>query len=63
MPFPLFDRSKLKVQPLANRKHDLTLDVIQPLDAPIHFTHPSVPIIGRKLAEAKERGAASHRAI
>jgi hypothetical protein len=57
MPFPQFDRSKLRLQPLKQRRHDLTLDVIQPLDAPATFDHPSIPAIGRRLAEAKERGA------
>ena len=46
MPFPQFDRSKLRVQPLARRQHDLTLDVLQPLDAPVAFAHPSIPVIG-----------------
>ncbi len=57
MPFPQFDRSKLRVQPLAQRTHDLTLDVIQQLDAPGTFAHPSIPIVGKKLAEAKQSGA------
>ncbi|MDB5307200.1 MAG: hypothetical protein JWO38_1402 [Gemmataceae bacterium] len=57
MPYPQFDRSKLRVQPLADRQHDLTLDILQPLDAPVEFSHPSVPQIGRRLAEAKARGA------
>ena len=57
MPYPQFDRSKLRVQPLAQRQHDLTLDVIQPLDSPVTFEHPSILTIGRRLAEAKERGA------
>src|SRR5205823_10664809 len=57
MPYPQFDRSRLRVEPLANRQHDLTLDVIQPLDAPVNFDHPSIPVIGRRLAEAKAREA------
>jgi hypothetical protein len=57
MPYPQFDRSRLRIQPLANRQHDLTLDVIQLLDAPANFDHPSIPTIGRRLAEAKARGA------
>ena len=58
MPYPQFDRSKLRLQPLANRQHDLTLDILQPLDAPVAFDHPSVPVIGRRMAEAKAKGAA-----
>lgn len=58
MPFPQFDRSKLRLQPLAKRQHDLTLDVLRPLDAPVSFAHPSVPLIGQRLRAAKDRGAA-----
>ena len=57
MPYPQFDRSKLRLQPLARRQHDLTLDVVLPLNAPVTFEHPSVPVIGRRMAEAKARGA------
>jgi len=53
MPHPLFDRSKLIVKPLSERVHDLTLDVIVPLDAPVSFEHPSIPAIGERLIAAK----------
>jgi hypothetical protein len=58
MPFPQFDRSKLLIQPLARRQHDLTLDVLMPLDAPVTFDHPSMPVIGQCLRVAKATGAA-----
>src|SRR5437763_1644096 len=59
MPYPLFDRSRLKIQPLAQRQHDLDLSAILPLDAPLPpLEHPSLPILGRRLIEAKERRAA-----
>ncbi len=59
MPYPLFDRSRLKIQPLARRQHDLDLSAILPLEAPLPpFEHPSLPILGRRLIEAKERKAA-----
>src|SRR5262245_20616426 len=58
MPYPLFDRSKLRLQPLAKRQHDLTLDILQPLDTPVTFSHPSIPLIGERLRVAKTRGAA-----
>ncbi|HVK19275.1 MAG TPA: hypothetical protein VM533_20240 [Fimbriiglobus sp.] len=58
MPYPQFDRSKLLVKPLAQREHDLTLDILLPLDAPVTFDHPSVPAIGQRLAAAKASGAA-----
>ena len=58
MPFPQFDRSRLRLQPLAKRQHDLTLDILQPLDAPVEFAHPSIPLIGQRLRDAQARGAA-----
>lgn len=58
MPFPQFDRTKLIVKPLAERAHDLTLDVLLPLDAPVTFTHPSIPLIAQRLVAAKAAGAA-----
>jgi hypothetical protein len=59
MPHPAFDRSRLRLQPLANRRHDLDLSAILPLDAPLPpFEHPAIPILGRRLVEARQRGAA-----
>ncbi len=57
MPFPQFDRSKLRVQPLANRQHDLTLAILQPLEASTAFEHPSLPRIAERLQEAQQRNA------
>jgi len=34
MPYPMFDRSQLRLKPLSERKHDMTLDEVLPLDAP-----------------------------
>jgi hypothetical protein len=58
MPFPQFDRSKLLIKPLAEREHDLALDVLLPLDAPVPFDHPSIPTIAQRLVAAKSCGAA-----
>ncbi|HZT83662.1 MAG TPA: hypothetical protein VFA26_25760 [Gemmataceae bacterium] len=59
MPFPAFDRSRLRIQPLAQRQHDLDLSVVLPLDAPPpDFHHPAIPELGRRLVEARRRGAA-----
>jgi hypothetical protein len=59
MPYPAFDRSRLRVQPLANRAHDLDLSVIVPLDAPLPpFADPALPTLGRRLVAARQRGAA-----
>jgi hypothetical protein len=57
MPFAQFDRTKLRLQSLAQRQHDLTLEILQSLDGPIPFAHPSIPVIGQRMAEAKARGA------
>ncbi len=54
MPFPTFDRSRLRIQPLAQREHDLDLSVVKPLDAPLPaFAHPALPVLGRRLVEAR----------
>jgi hypothetical protein len=53
MPFPAFDRSQLRIQPLASRQHDLDLSVLLPLDAPSEFDHPALPVLGRRLVEAR----------
>src|SRR5437660_12755278 len=59
MPYPAFDRSRLLIQPLADRQHDLDLSVVLPLTAPLpDFDHPALPILGRRLAEARQRGSA-----
>src|SRR5690242_7875159 len=59
MPYPVFDRSRLKVQPLSARQHDLDLSVLLPLDGPApDFQHPSLTTLGRRLVEARQKGAA-----
>jgi hypothetical protein len=59
MPYPTFDRAKLKIKPLAERRHDLDLSVILPLDAELpDFQHDALPVIGRRLVEAKKNGRA-----
>jgi hypothetical protein len=57
MPFQAFDRSRLRIAPLSARKHDLDLSVLAPLDAPPpDFTHPALPVLGRRLVEARRQG-------
>jgi hypothetical protein len=59
MPYPTFDRSRLRIQPLARRQHDLDLSDILPLDGPPPaFTHPALPVLGRQLVEARRQAAA-----
>jgi hypothetical protein len=59
MPYPIFDRSRLHIQPLSRRQHDLRLADILPLDAPPpSFSHPALPVLGRRLGEALRTGGA-----
>jgi hypothetical protein len=57
MPHPAFDRSRLRIQPLAVRQHDLDLSALLPLGAAPPFEHPAIPVLGRRLVEARHRGA------
>jgi hypothetical protein len=59
MPFPAFDRSRLRVRPLAERAHDLDLSALLPLDAPAApDPDPALPALGRRLARARRGGGA-----
>jgi hypothetical protein len=59
MPHAAFDRSRLRLQPLAQRQHDLDLSAVLPLDGPLPpFEHPALPVLGRRLAEARRQGRA-----
>jgi hypothetical protein len=59
MPFPAFDRARLRIQPLSRRHHDLDLQDILPLDAPLrNFDHPSLPTLGNRLVSARRHDRA-----
>lgn len=59
MTYPIFDRARLRIQPLAQRQHDLDLSVVLPLDAPkSDFHHAALPDLGRRLVEARQKDAA-----
>jgi hypothetical protein len=59
MPFPGFDRSRLRIRLLAERQHDLDLSILLPLDAPPPpFEHAALPVLGRRLVEAKRQSRA-----
>lgn len=59
MPYPQFDRTRLRIQPLTQRRHDLDLSCLLALNAPRpDFTHPALAELGRALTQARERGAA-----
>ena len=56
--YEAFDRSRLIIKPLSERKHDMDLGYILKLDeAPPAFEHPQIPEIARRIQSARERGA------
>jgi hypothetical protein len=62
VPLPSFDRSKLIIKPLGERKHDLSIDQQLPLEelpSPLEErAMTDIAEIGRRMAAARERGAA-----
>ncbi len=56
--YPVFDRSKLRLRPLAERNHDMDADYVLPLDAAVDFEHPHLETVVRATREARDRGAA-----
>ncbi|MCU0507481.1 MAG: hypothetical protein MUC34_03605 [Anaerolineae bacterium] len=59
MPYPQFDRSRLRTLPLRERVHDMILDEVLPLDAEgDRFAHPDLAAVAERIAQARERGAA-----
>jgi hypothetical protein len=58
MPYPMFDRSRLKLKPLAERVHDMTLADVLPLDAAGEPSeHPALPVIAQRILQARRNGA------
>jgi hypothetical protein len=59
MPYPAFDRGRLRLQPLAQRQHDLNLSAMLPLDAPPPpFQHEALPLLGKRLVAAQQEDRA-----
>ncbi len=57
--FSIFDRSRLRILPLAERSHDLHISRWLRLeDAPPPFEHPDLPAVAQRWAAAQRRGAA-----
>jgi hypothetical protein len=57
--YPLFDRSRLLIKPLAERSHDLHLERWTGPDAAApEFSHPHLPAIARCWRDARSRGSA-----
>jgi hypothetical protein len=54
-----FDRSRLRLRPLAERTHDLKLDqFLGADDAPIPYSHPNLCMLAQRIAAAQALGAA-----
>jgi hypothetical protein len=59
VPYPAFDRSRLKLRPLAERVHDLHLDNWLALDDPTPaFEDPNLSTLAERIIAAREKGAA-----
>src|SRR5947209_20461796 len=59
MTFPSFDRSRLRIKPLAARKHDLDLSALLQLDAPLApFSNPAISVLGQRMVRARQQGSA-----
>ena len=57
--YPAFDRSRLELKPLAERRHDLHLDRWLALGDPTPpFSHPALEAVAGRLAAARASGAA-----
>ena len=56
MPHPAFDRSRLVLQPLANREHDLTLADILSLDEAPPFDDAGLAQVAGRVAQVYQAG-------
>jgi len=57
VPFPQFDRSKLKLKPLNERVHDMTLNHILKLSDPIPpVDQPDLPTVADRIVKARATG-------
>ena len=59
MPYPLFDRSRLRLRPLAERVHDYSLDRFAQIDDTLSgYTNPDLLAIAQRMVEARREGHA-----
>ena len=57
MPYPTFDRSQLRLLPLAERVHDFHLDEVLSLDADLRLNDgPEIHAVARRIVEARRQG-------
>jgi hypothetical protein len=59
MPHKIFDRSRLRLRPLAERQSDLTRDVLVFPDSPFERCgDPALPVLAERVREARTKGSA-----
>ena len=57
--YTVFDRSRLRLRPLAERAHELQLDHWLALDdAPLAYAHPQLADVAARIIAARQAGAA-----
>ena len=57
MPYPTFDRSRLKLLPLSERQHDMTLDDLYQLDDPLEsYENDDLAAVADRVMAARARG-------
>ena len=63
MPYPQFDVSRVRIKPLQERVHDIPFHKYLPLESPLEEVGPAamrdLARLGKRLAQAKRRGATS----
>jgi len=58
MPYPMFDRSRLKLRPLAERVHDFTrAEILDPAGPPVLSDDPELAAVAERVAAAYRRGS------
>ncbi len=57
MPFEIFDRSRLRLLPLSQRVHDLTVDVMKPAVFDSGYHHTTIDTLADRISTARERRA------
>lgn len=56
MPYPMFDRSKLRLRPLAERIHDFTLEEVLPLDADVRLSRShEIDVVAQRIVAARTK--------
>jgi len=58
LPYPVFDRSRLRLRPLSERVHDFTHEQVIPLERPAPaFDDPQVAALADRIRAARQAGA------